>query len=126
MLGSIRELARTVVAFAETRARLAGSELEEQWLRWYEIATWTLLGLFFVGMGLIFASGLVLVVFWDEHRVLVAALLTALFSGAGALTLGVVRKRLRERPKLFAATIAELSKDRERIERASPEGEPHA
>lgn len=126
MLGSIRELARTLVAFAETRARLVGSELEEQWLRWHEIAIWTLLALFFVGMGLIFASALILIVFWDEHRVLVAALLTALFAGAGALALGVVRRRMRERPKLFAATVAELTKDRERIERAGPEGEPRA
>jgi uncharacterized membrane protein YqjE len=126
MLGSIRELARSVVAFAETRARLAGSELEEQWLRWYEIVIWTLLALFFLGMGLVLASALIVLVFWDEHRVLAAALLTALYAGAGALSLGVSRKRLRERPRLFAATIAELTKDRERIERAPPDGEPHA
>ncbi|MDA8107113.1 MAG: phage holin family protein [Betaproteobacteria bacterium] len=127
MLGSLRELARTLVAFAETRTRLAGGELEEQALRWYEIAVWTLLALFFFGLAAVLAVLLVVLLFWDGHRVLAAALLTAAFGGAGALALALVRKRLRERPGFFAATLAELAKDRERLERGGPApGEPHA
>ncbi len=129
MLGSIRKLARTLLAFAETRARLAGNELEEQALRWFEIAIWTLLALFFLGMALVLAAALIVLVFWDQHRVLVAALLTALFAGAGVLGLAMARTRLRDRPRFLAATLAELAKDRERIERppsATAAGEPHA
>jgi len=129
MLGSIRELARTLLAFVETRARLAGNELEEQALRWFEIAIWTLLALFFLGMALVLASILIVLVFWDQHRVLAAALLTALYAGAGVLSLAIARARLRERPRFLAATLAELTKDRERVEHrpsASGAGEPHA
>ena len=129
MLGSIRELARTLLAYAETRARLAGNELEEQALRWFEIAIWTLLALFFLGMALVLASLLIVLVFWDQHRVLAAALLTALYAGTGVLGLAMARTRLRERPRFLAATLAELTKDRERVEprpSATGAGEPHA
>jgi len=129
MLGSIRELARTLLAFVETRARLAGNELEEQALRWFEIAIWTLLALFFLGMALVLASLLIVLVFWDQHRMLAAALLTALYAGAGVLGLAMARTRLRERPRFLAATLAELTKDRERVEprpSAAGAGEPRA
>ncbi|HVC12967.1 MAG TPA: phage holin family protein, partial [Burkholderiales bacterium] len=120
---------RTLLAFVETRARLAGNELEEQALRWFEIAIWTLLALFFLGMALVLASLLIVLVFWDQHRMLAAALLTALYAGAGVLGLAMARTRLRERPRFLAATLAELTKDRERVEprpSAAGAGEPRA
>ena len=55
---------------------------------------------------------LIVVVFWDAHRVLALGLLTALFLvGSGAL-LWSVRHMARHAPRPFAATLAELAKDR--------------
>ncbi len=115
MLGSARELARTLLGFAETRARLAASELEEQALRFIEIALWTACALFCFGLAIVFASVIVVLVLWDASRVLAAALLVALYLGAGAAGALVARARWRERPKFLGATLEELRKDRERV-----------
>jgi uncharacterized membrane protein YqjE len=117
MLGSVRELVRTLLASAETRARLAASELEEQALRLLEVALWTAAALFLVGLAVVLLSLVVVLAFWDSHRMLAAALLAALYFLAAAVAALVVRARLRERPKFLAATLEELRKDREQVER---------
>lgn len=127
MLGSLRDLVRTLAAFAETRLRLAGGELEEQALRWYEIAIWTLLAFIFFALAAVLVVLLVVLLFWDEHRVLAAALLLAACALTGLAGLAMARKRLRERPGFLTVTLAELAKDRERLERGRPvHGEPRA
>jgi len=117
MLGSVRELARTLLSFAETRARIAASELEEQAARLAEILVWAAAALFFSGVALVFAAILIVLLFWDSGRVLATALLAALFLGIAAVSALVARARLRERPKFLAATLAELKQDGERIAR---------
>lgn len=111
----VRELARSLLAFAETRARLAATELEEQAVRLVEIALWIAFAAIFVGAGLVFLSLLVVLALWDSQRVLAAALLAALYLGAAGAAALVARARLRERPKFLAATLEELRKDRERM-----------
>lgn len=118
MLGSARELARTLLAFAETRARLAAGELEEQALRLVEIGFWVACALFFFGLAIVFVSLLVVLAFWDANRILAATLLTLFYVVAGVAGALVARARWRERPRLLAATLAELHKDREHAERA--------
>jgi len=119
MLGSARELARTLLAFAETRGRLAAGELEEQALRLVEITLWVACALFFFGLAIVFLSVVVVLAFWDANRILAAALLAALYLGAGLAGALVARKRWLERPKFLAATLEELRKDRERAGPAS-------
>lgn len=114
MLGSARELARSLLAFAETRARLAAGEVEEQALRFIEIALWAACALFFFGLAIVFISVVVVLAFWDANRVLAAALLAVLYLGAGAAGALVARARWRERPRFLGATLEELRKDRDR------------
>jgi len=114
MFGPAREFARTLLAFAETRARLAASEVEEQALRFVEIALWTACALFFFGLAIVFLSVVVVLAFWDANRILTAALLAALYLGAGIAGTLVACARWRERPKFLSATLEELRKDRER------------
>ncbi|MCC6211477.1 MAG: phage holin family protein [Burkholderiales bacterium] len=115
MLGSVKELARTLLSFAETRARLAATELEEQAARLAEILIWAAAALFFFAIAVLFAAVLVVLLFWDSNRLLAAGLLAALFAGIAAFAALAARARLRERPKFLAATLAELKQDRERI-----------
>jgi uncharacterized membrane protein YqjE len=115
MLGSVRELARTLLSFAETRARIAATELEEQVARLAEILVWAAAAVFFGGVTVVFAAILVVLLFWDSNRVLAAGLLAAVFFGIAAVAALVARARLRERPKFLAATLAELKQDAERI-----------
>jgi uncharacterized membrane protein YqjE len=115
MFGPARELARTLLAFAETRTRLAATELEEQSIRLAEILLWLAVALFFLGLSLLFIAVLVVLLFWDSNRLLAAGLIAALFTGAGLVSALVVRSRMRERPKFLAATLAELKRDKERL-----------
>jgi uncharacterized membrane protein YqjE len=120
MLGPARELARTLLSFAETRTRLAATELEEQSIRLVEILLWLAGALFFLGLTLLFVAIVVVLHFWDSNRLLAATLVAALFAAGGIGAGLVMRVRMRARPKFLAATLAELQRDRERIERDSP------
>lgn len=111
----VRDVARTLLAFAETRTRLAANELEEQALRFAEIAIWIAVAFFFFGVGLVFVAVLAVLLFWETHAELVAGILAVVFFAAGFAGAAMVRARLRERPKLLEATVAELARDRERI-----------
>lgn len=115
MLGSVRELARTLLSFAETRARIAATELEEQVARLAEILLWAAAALFFAGIAVVFAAILIVLLFWDSNRVLAAGLLAAIFFGIAGASALIARARLRERPKFLSATLAELKQDAERI-----------
>lgn len=117
MLGSVREIARTLLSFAETRTRLAATEIEEQAVRLIEILVWLAVALFFLGIALLFLAIVIVLLFWDSNRLLAAGLLTALFLGAGAAAALVARSLMRERPQFLAATLAELELDRDRISR---------
>lgn len=112
----VRGLARTLVSFVETRARLAASEFEEQALRLSEVALWALAALFAAGISLVVLSIFVVLLFWDSHRVLAAGLVGALWLAAAAACALVARSRMRERPRLLAATLDQLATDRSRFE----------
>ena len=120
MLGPARELARTLLSFAETRTRLAATELEEQSIRLVEILLWLAVALFFFGMAVLFVSVLVVLHFWDSNRLLAAGLIAALYASIGIAAVLVVRARMLARPKFLAATLAELQRDRARVEQDEP------
>jgi len=115
MLGPVKEFARTLLSFALTRTRLAATELEEQALRLIEILTWLAVALFFLGIAIVFIALLVVLLLWDSNRLLAAGLLGGLFIAIGTGAALIARRRLRERPKLLATTLAELERDRETL-----------
>jgi uncharacterized membrane protein YqjE len=117
MPGPVREFARTLLSFVLTRTRLAATELEEQAVRLIEILIWLTVALFFLGVAIVFIALLVVLLFWDSNRLLAAGLLAALFVALGAGAAWIARIRLRERPKLLAATLAELERDRDTLGR---------
>lgn len=112
MPGPVREFARTLLSFVLTRTRLAATELEEQGVRLIEILIWFAVALFFFGIAIVFAAVVVVVLFWDSNRLLAAGLLAALFICIGTGAALFARRCVRERPKLLAATLAELERDR--------------
>jgi uncharacterized membrane protein YqjE len=91
MLASVRELARTLLAILETRARLAATELEEQAVRLVEIALWFALAILFLSVALVFVSVLVLLAFWDSNRMLAAGFLAVLYLSAGGAAALIAR-----------------------------------
>ena len=112
---SVRSALRTLLSFAETRARLAANEFEEQVLRLLEVGVWAAAALLFSAIALVFIALFVVLVFWDSNRLLAAGLVAAFFVAGGAVSALMVRAGLAARPKFLAATLAELQKDREKI-----------
>jgi uncharacterized membrane protein YqjE len=115
LLASLRSLVATAVDILRTRLALLAAEVEEESLRWARLAFLAVIALLLLTLGLLTFTLLIVILFWDTHRVLAAGLLTALYLG-GALGIGLyVRSGLRGGSKLFSASLAELDKDREKL-----------
>ena len=115
LLGSARSVLAALVEIGQTRLQLASTELEEERLRLVELLLYAIATLFFLGIGIVLATLLLVLVFWDGPRVLVLALGTALFL-ALAVGLGAAwRHKARSKPPLLATTIAEFKRDRDAL-----------
>ena len=74
---------------------------------------WSLVALLAGGMGLLFGGLALIFVFWDTHRVLVAALIMCAFLLVAAIASKVALAKVRLQRSVFATTLTELAKDRE-------------
>jgi len=116
LLDSARRLLTSVLTVATTRIELAAVEIEEQVHRAAELLLWSFVGLMAAVCGVLMLGFLVILTFW-EHRVLAASLVAAGYLLAAAAALLVVRAKARGRPRLFEASLSELAKDRDRLDR---------
>lgn len=114
---SLRSLGATLLALACARAELIGVELQEARLRAARNLALAAAAAFFLAFGILLCALLVVVAFWDTHRMLAAGGMALLFLsiGAGAL----VRLRLLEEsaPRPFAGTLGEFAKDLDLLRR---------
>ena len=114
----MRVLTATLLAIAHTRLELLSTELEEQWVWLSSMLAWALVGLFCAGLGVVLATLFVVLALWDTHRLLalgIPAILFLLFLLGAALAWLVVRGKARAKPRLFATSLAELSKDHKEL-----------
>ena len=72
-------MARRIIALIFTRIELITTEFEEELQRGVIILFWTMLALFFGALSVLMVAVTLLVIFWDEHRILVATLITVAF-----------------------------------------------
>jgi uncharacterized membrane protein YqjE len=117
LLALIRHFGATVVALIYTRIELITTEFEEELQRGVIILVWTLLALFFGALSVLMVAVTLLVIFWDDHRVLVAALITGAFVAMTAVMAFFARERVKSKPRFLAASIEELKRDRAYLER---------
>ncbi len=115
LFGSVKALAITLLAIAHTRLELLSVDLEEEWVRLSSLLMWTFAALFCAGVGLVFAILFLVLLLWDSHRLLALGIPAILFLLAAALSWLIVRGKYRSKPRLFAASLAELAKDREQF-----------
>lgn len=115
LLQSLRNLAATLVALLHTRLELLATELEEERLRIAQLIFWALIGLLFLTLGVLMLTVFVLIVFWDTHRVAVAAVLAGGYLAIGIVTVLVARNKARGRSRLFSESLGQLAGDRERL-----------
>ena len=105
----------TLLEILQTRVEIVATEFEEERVRLRELVVFGILTLFFVGVGLTLFTLFIVVLYWDSHRVAVLGGVALLYLGLGGLTGIILYRRLKSRPRLFAATLSELTKDRDQL-----------
>jgi uncharacterized membrane protein YqjE len=116
LLNSLKNLAVTLIAIIHTRLELISTDLEEGRERFISLLAMAFVSLFSLCFGAVLLTILVVVVFWDTHRLLVLGSLTGLFLIVGAILGAVVARRLKSMPRMFEASLAELIKDHQEID----------
>jgi uncharacterized membrane protein YqjE len=119
LLQSLRGLIANLVALAHTRLELITTEIEEEIQGAVSLLVWTLVALMFAGLGVVMIAILILAVFWDDHRIMAASLLTGAFLLAAAVAAMVAVARVKGRSPFLSASIEELKRDRESLERTA-------
>lgn len=117
LLDSLATLASTLLGIARTRLELLSTDLEAGRAQLFALLAWSLAAWFCLGIGVLLATVLLLLAFWDSQRLLVLALLSGSYLVAGMALLGYVRHKARTGPRWFAASLAELDRDRQHLGR---------
>ncbi|GAB4507962.1 MAG: hypothetical protein Tsb0026_05420 [Sulfuricaulis sp.] len=116
LFGSVKNLAASLVSHLYTRLELFATEFAEEKLRLTSLLLVSILALFFAFMTLVLVALFVIAAYWDTpYRLRAVAFLALLFLTAAVISAGVVRARLKSRPRLFEASLAELYKDRQQL-----------
>jgi len=115
LFSSLKGLAASLVAIAQTRIELLSNDLEEERERLVYTLVTMLIGLFSLGIGVLLLTLLLVAIFWETHRLLVLCVLTGIFLIGGAVIFEFARYKLRTKPRLFSASLGELSKDHQQL-----------
>jgi len=115
LFASLRNFAATLTAVAQTRLELLANEVEEEKLRFGQLLLFGSIALFCLAVGSVFFAIFVTVLLWDSHRLLVLGGLAVFFLGCGGLAVVMFRARASSGSRLFAASLAELGKDRQQL-----------
>jgi uncharacterized membrane protein YqjE len=117
LMDSAKRMLATVIALVHTRLELFTTEIEEEIQRAASILLWGLVALFFGSLTVLMIAFTVIIVFWDDHRVLAAVLVTATFLLMTLIFGLLARARLKAKVRFMAASIEELKRDREALDR---------
>jgi uncharacterized membrane protein YqjE len=115
---ALARLAESALGAFRTRAELATVELVEERERLVLRLSLLAGGLLLIAFAALFAGAFVIVLFWNTHRLRAIALVAVAYLAIGALLVAKAKSIGRAAPTPFAATLAELEKDRLRLARA--------
>lgn len=104
------------LAAVQTRIELLAAEVQEEKLRIAAFLFNLVLSALFIGFGVIALVVLVTVALWDSYRLLALGVGTAVLLGAGLVTASTAARLAREGSRLFAASLAELARDRDELQ----------
>ena len=106
-----RRMLAILVSMVRTRLNLLAVELVQEKSRIWLILVLTALALIFASMALLALSLLVVVIFWEDSRLLAIGSLSIFYAVATIITLVVLQQKAKTGSNLFASTLSELSKD---------------
>ncbi len=116
LIGSLKNVLSSLIAIAQTRLELISTELQEEVGRAAELLLWAFIALFAAGIGLFLGALVLIFAFWETHRLLVSLLVMGFFFLLALTAVLVLRAKLKARPRLFEATIAEFARDRDHLD----------
>ena len=116
---SISSLLAALMGSVRTRAELASVEFAEERARLGRQLALLIAGLVCLLFAVLFVAIGVIAWYWDTYRMAAIVGVILVFAGAGAACLSWRASVARDAPTPFAASIAELEKDRAALARAA-------
>lgn len=113
LVDSLTATAASVVAIVHTRLDLLSTDLEEEREHFVTLTLFALGAFFCLGVGVVLMASLLVFSVWDSHRLLALGILSAIFMATGVGAITVALKKIKEKPRLFSASLTELRKDRQ-------------
>jgi uncharacterized membrane protein YqjE len=111
LLRSLVQLGGSLLATALTRVDLLTTEVSENVERGVRILLWGFVAALSAVLALLLAGVTLIIWFWDTYRMGAAVGVTLLFAAVAAVAVAVVRRRMRDKPRLLDATRSELRRD---------------
>lgn len=112
LFNSIRRLLGTTLDLLQVRLELLGTEVESAKRKLVGGLLWAGLGLLTLVIGLLLVCAFIMILFWEDYRLVSTGLLALFFLMVGSLCLYQSRRRLRSPGGIFAASLEELARDR--------------
>ncbi len=113
LLSSLQRLLSTLLSVVQTRIEIVATEFEEERERIKELVLYGVFALVFISLGVIALTVFITLWFWELYGVRALGGAGLIFLGTGIALALRARSNERARPRLFAATLAELRKDRQ-------------
>ena len=117
LLSSIKNLVATGASIAKTRLELLSVDVQIARIQFLRSFVMIVSALFFLFFGLLMLVLLIVIYNWESDRLMALSLLAGAFLAIGMILAALVIQSLRTMPKLFEASIAELAKDAEELNR---------
>lgn len=114
---SLRGLLHSGVELLGTRLELFVVEAQEEKERLVALLINGVLCAVMLSFGIVFLAIFLTVLFWDSHRLLVLGLATAALIGGALFIASRIVRDIKHGGRPFGATIAELERDREALQR---------
>lgn len=115
ILSALKHLIFTGASIAQTRLELLSTDVQIARSKFISLLVMIIFTLFFLFFGLIMLALLIVIYSWESDRMWAISSLTGGFLAIGIVLAFVVLRSLKTMPKLFEATITELSKDQQEL-----------
>jgi len=112
---SLKTLSVSLVGIVHTRLELLSTDVAEEREHLITHLVLVLVALFCFGVGVVLLAILIVVIFWESHQLIALGGLTGLFLAASAGVGWLAIHKIRTKPRLFEASLAELAKDRQQL-----------
>src|SRR5688572_2005636 len=116
LIGAVRRMLSTFVAVAHTRAELLTTEIQEEIHRAASVMLYSFVAVLFGTLSILMIGLTLIIAFPQEHRLLVAILVTATFLAVTIGTALLARAKVRAKDRFLSATLDELKRDRATVD----------